>query len=63
MKRKLNSTLGKGTQPMEEGDIKALFNSPAGFLGPIGIEWAKDVKKDLDKPLLLMDRRWRDGST
>jgi prolyl-tRNA synthetase len=25
-------------------------------LGPIGIEWAKDLKKDLDKPLLLMDK-------
>jgi len=41
---------------MYESEIKALFNSPAGFLGPIGIEWAKDVKKDPDKPLLLVDR-------
>ncbi len=52
---KLNATIATATRPMEEAEIKALFNSPAGFLGPIGIEWAKDVKKDLDKPLLLTD--------
>ena len=53
---KLNATIATATRPMDEGEIKGLFNSPAGFLGPIGIEWAKDVKKDLDKPLLLMDK-------
>jgi prolyl-tRNA synthetase len=53
---KLNANIATATRPMDEGEIKALFNSPAGFLGPIGIEWAKDVKKDLDKPLLLMDK-------
>jgi prolyl-tRNA synthetase len=52
---KLNSTLGKGTQPMDESEIKALFKSPAGYLGPIGIEWARDLKKDGDKPVLLVD--------
>jgi prolyl-tRNA synthetase len=39
---------------MDEGEIKALFQSPAGYLGPIGIEWAKD-KKDKGLPLLLVD--------
>jgi prolyl-tRNA synthetase len=39
---------------MEESEIKALFNSPAGYLGPIGIEWAKHVKKD--GPVLLVDK-------
>jgi len=52
---KLNANIATATRPMDEGEIKALFNSPAGFLGPLGIEWAKDLKKDLDKPLLLVD--------
>jgi prolyl-tRNA synthetase len=53
---KLNSNIATAARPMEEGEIKALFNSPAGYLGPIGIEWAKDLKKDLDKPALLVDK-------
>jgi prolyl-tRNA synthetase len=53
---KLNATLGNGTQPMEEGEIKALFKSPAGYLGPMGIEWAKDLKNDVGKPVLLIDK-------
>lgn len=43
---KLNGTVGGATRPMEESEIKALFKSPAGYLGPIGIEWAKDLEKD-----------------
>jgi prolyl-tRNA synthetase len=53
---KLNATVAVATRPMEEGEIKALFNSPAGYLGPMGIEWAKDFKKDVDHPALLVDR-------
>src|SRR6202163_3449866 len=53
---KLNSALGKLTRPMEESEIKALFNSPAGYLGPTGIEWAKDLKKDTALPVLLVDK-------
>ena len=53
---KLNATVAVATRPMEEGEIKALFKSPAGYLGPIGIEWAKDLKKDLDRPALLVDK-------
>src|SRR5271170_4997245 len=52
---KLNSTVAVATRPMEEGEIKALFKSPAGYLGPVGIEWAKDLKKDAALPLLLVD--------
>src|SRR5271154_713081 len=52
---KFNATVGVATRPMEEGEIKALFNSPAGYLGPVGIEWAKDLKKDAALPLLLVD--------
>src|SRR5580700_2570462 len=51
---KLNGTIATATRPMEEGEIKALFKSPAGYLGPVGIEWAKNVK-DPDKPVLLID--------
>jgi prolyl-tRNA synthetase len=53
---KLNSTLAIATRPMDEGEITALFKSPAGYLGPIGIEWAKDVKKDAALPMLLVDK-------
>src|SRR5207249_906256 len=27
-----------------------------GYLGPIGIEWSKDLKKDGDRPVLLVDK-------
>ena len=46
---------GKQTRPMQEDEIKQLFRSPAGFLGPIGIEWAADMK-DGALPLLLVDK-------
>src|SRR5271154_2170784 len=36
--------------------IKTLFKSPAGYLGPVGIEWAKDSKKDTHLPVLLVDK-------
>jgi prolyl-tRNA synthetase len=53
---KLNATIATATRPMEEDEIKALFKSPAGYLGPIGIDWAKDLRKDSDKPVLLVDK-------
>jgi len=53
---KLNATIATATRPMEEAEIEALFNSPAGYLGPIGIVWAKDLKKDIDLPVLLVDK-------
>jgi prolyl-tRNA synthetase len=53
---KLNATVANATRPMEEDEIKALFKSPAGYLGPVGIEWAKDVKKDAHLPVLLVDK-------
>jgi prolyl-tRNA synthetase len=46
---------GKQTRPMQEDEIKQLFRSPAGFLGPIGIEWAPDMK-DINRPVLLVDK-------
>jgi prolyl-tRNA synthetase len=53
---KLNATVAIATRPMEEAEIKALFKSPAGYLGPVGIEWAKDLKKDAALPVLLVDK-------
>jgi prolyl-tRNA synthetase len=53
---KLSTALaGKETRPMEEGEIRSLFRSPAGFLGPLGIDWAKSLN-DLPKPILLLDK-------
>src|SRR6266436_2629133 len=46
---------GKETRPMQDEEIRELFKSPAGYLGPLGIEWAKDMK-DLGKPILLVDK-------
>jgi len=52
---KLSTALaGKGTRPMQEDEIRQLFRSPAGFLGPLGIEWAKDLKGP--GPILLVDK-------
>jgi prolyl-tRNA synthetase len=53
---KLNAAVGGATRPMEENEILALFNSPAGYLGPMGIVWAKDLKKDADLPVLFVDK-------
>jgi prolyl-tRNA synthetase len=52
---KLNGAVGAASRPMDESEIKALFKSPAGYLGPVGIEWARDRKKDADKPVLFVD--------
>jgi len=52
---KLNGAVGRATRPMDESEIRALFKSPAGYLGPVGIEWARDRKKDAYKPVLLVD--------
>ena len=53
---KLNGAVGVATRPMEENEIRAVFKSPAGYLGPVGIEWARDRKKDADKPVLFVDQ-------
>jgi prolyl-tRNA synthetase len=53
---KLSSAVGgKEARPMLEEEIRDLFKSPAGYLGPLGIEWAKDLK-DSAKPILLVDK-------
>jgi len=52
---KLNATVGTTPRPMEEAEIRALFNSLAGYLGPMGIVWAKDLS-DTSLPALLVDK-------
>jgi prolyl-tRNA synthetase len=52
---KLSSALGgRETRPMTEEEIQALFHSPAGFLGPIGLDPAKSFD-DSDQPILIVD--------
>jgi prolyl-tRNA synthetase len=53
---KLNATVAVATRPMQESELEALFKSPAGYLGPLGIAWAKDLQKDLERPVLLVDK-------
>jgi len=53
---KLNATVAVATRAMEESEIKELFKSPAGYLGPLGIEWAKELNKDPVLPVLLVDK-------
>jgi prolyl-tRNA synthetase len=50
-----SAVAGRQTRPMQEDEIKRLFGSPAGFLGPIGIEWATNIM-DGDRPVLLVDK-------
>jgi prolyl-tRNA synthetase len=45
---------GKETRPMQEEEIRELFHAPAGYLGPLGTDWAQDVN-DTGKPILLVD--------
>src|ERR1700746_59535 len=45
---------GRETRPMQEGEIETLFHSPAGYLGPLGIDWAKGPD-DVEKPVLLVE--------
>ena len=53
---KLSTALaGKEARPMQEEEIRELFHAPAGYLGPLGTEWASD-SKDFSKPLLLVDK-------
>ena len=53
---KLSATAATATRPMEESEIEALFNSPAGYLGPMGIEWAADLNNHNGKAVLLVDK-------
>src|SRR5712671_5007699 len=53
---KLSTALvGKETRPMQEEEIRQLFHSPAGFLGPVGIDWSKSLDDGI-QPILLLDK-------
>jgi prolyl-tRNA synthetase len=53
---KLSTALaGKETRPMQEDEILQLFKSPAGFLGPLGIDCAKSLD-ETSKAVLLVDK-------
>jgi prolyl-tRNA synthetase len=53
---KLSTALaGKETRPMQEEEIRQLFGSPAGFLGPLGVSWAESIE-DSNEPVLLVDK-------
>lgn len=43
---------------MQEDEIRKLFHSPAGYLGPLNVKWAKD-EADSTMPLLLVDEALR----
>ncbi|HST12561.1 MAG TPA: proline--tRNA ligase [Terriglobales bacterium] len=52
---KLSSAVGgRETRPMTEEEIQSLFHSPAGFLGPVGLELAKSFD-DSNQPILIVD--------
>src|SRR5262249_9026301 len=53
---KLSSAVGgRETRPMTEEEIQSLFHSPAGFLGPIGLELAKSFDDGSQQPVLIVD--------
>ncbi|HEV3510867.1 MAG TPA: proline--tRNA ligase [Candidatus Sulfotelmatobacter sp.] len=52
---KINAAVGTAPRAMEEPEIRALFHSPAGYLGPMGIDWARGLN-DEARPLLLVDK-------
>ncbi|MBV9624299.1 MAG: proline--tRNA ligase, partial [Acidobacteria bacterium] len=53
---KLSSALGgRQGRPMSEEEIRELFGSPPGFLGPLGVGWAQAAAND-DRPILLVDK-------
>jgi len=52
---KLSSAIkGRAYRPMQEDEIRELFHSPAGYLGPLHIAWAKD-ESDTSPPVLLVE--------
>src|SRR5262249_48317541 len=51
----LTALVGKETRLMQEEEIQRLFQSPPGFLGPIGIDWARSLNQDA-LPILFVDQ-------
>jgi prolyl-tRNA synthetase len=56
---KLSAAIGgREYRPMQEDEIHELFHSPAGYLGPLDVEWAKDAA-DTARPVLLVEEALR----
>ena len=49
---------GKEYRPMQDEEIRELFHSPAGYLGPLHVEWAKG-ESDTSRPMLLVEEALR----
>ncbi len=49
---------GRSYRPMEEEEIRSLFHSPPGYLGPLNIAWAADPG-DNGKPWLMVEEALR----
>ncbi len=49
---------GREYRPMQEHEIRELFHSPAGYLGPLNIEWAKN-ETDSTRSLLFVEEALR----
>jgi prolyl-tRNA synthetase len=49
---------GKEYRPMQDEEIRELFHSPAGYLGPLNVEWAKN-EADSTQPFLLVEEALR----
>src|SRR5215470_17587319 len=53
---KLSSAVGgREIRPMTEEEIQAIFHSPAGFLGPVGLEFGKSFDDGSHQPILIVD--------
>jgi prolyl-tRNA synthetase len=57
---KLSALLGSAGwtefKPAEASDIDRIFHTPAGYLGPTGIESATQLAVETNKPVLLVDQ-------
>ena len=53
---KLAVATGWAIRPMVEQEIERLFHSPAGYLGPIGVQWAPNLQTFGARPVLLVDK-------
>jgi prolyl-tRNA synthetase len=51
-----SATQGRPFRPMHPEEIQDLFKSPAGYLGPVGVNWATHLEQDSSRPILLADK-------
>jgi prolyl-tRNA synthetase len=53
------ATGGREVRPMQDEEIVQFFGTPAGYLGPLGIEWAGTNWTAEQKPVLILDETLR----